>query len=110
MNAGAHAALQERAAALAASEQQLRTLYEALACGVLVWDISGRIVHANVAAQELRLCTTGNASAVSVQIPAFHRYLYLGGFTEAELAAYHDDKIREYEAHRPAWMPRIEID
>lgn len=63
----------------------------------------------NVAAQELRLCTAGNASTVSVRIPAFYRYLYLGGFTEVGLAAYHDDKIREYEAHRPAWMPRIEI-
>ena len=41
------------AAALARSEQQLRSLYEAIACGILVRDRSGKIVHANAAAEEI---------------------------------------------------------
>lgn len=42
-----------RAAALAASEEQLRTRYAAIACGVLVQDPAGHIVHANAAAEEI---------------------------------------------------------
>lgn len=63
----------------------------------------------DVATQELTVGTDGDVNTASVQIPAFHRYLYLGGFTEVGLAASHDDRVREYEAHRLAWMPRIEV-
>gem|GEM_PF-2141137 len=52
-NARAHADLEERAQVLAASQERLRTLYEALACGVVVWGPSGTITHANAAAEEL---------------------------------------------------------
>ena len=45
-NARTHAHVAARAA-------ELRTLYEALACGVLVRDAEGRIVHANAAAEEM---------------------------------------------------------
>lgn len=38
---------------LARSEQELRSLYNAIACGILVRDASGRIVHANAAAAEI---------------------------------------------------------
>ncbi|MBI4492864.1 MAG: EAL domain-containing protein [Chloroflexi bacterium] len=41
------------AAKLAASEQRVRTLYQAMACGVLVWDASGRIIDANTVAEQL---------------------------------------------------------
>jgi PAS domain S-box-containing protein len=40
-------------AALAGSEARLRTMYGAVACGVLVRDASGAIIHANDAAQEV---------------------------------------------------------
>jgi diguanylate cyclase (GGDEF)-like protein/PAS domain S-box-containing protein len=52
-NSRAHAALAERAETLASSQERLRTLYESLACGILVWDDSLRILHANGAAQEI---------------------------------------------------------
>src|SRR4051794_6492699 len=52
----AHAELerrvQERTAALAASEERLRTLYEAVSGAVLVWDAAGELVEANEAAQQ----------------------------------------------------------
>jgi PAS domain S-box-containing protein len=38
---------------LAASEEQLRTLYQALACGVLVRDTDGRITQVNRVAEEV---------------------------------------------------------
>jgi PAS domain S-box-containing protein len=38
---------------LATSEEQLRTLYQALACGVLVRDLEGRIIQANRVAEEI---------------------------------------------------------
>jgi len=40
-------------ASAAASEQRLRTLYEAIACGILVQDADGVILHANAVAEEL---------------------------------------------------------
>ncbi|MBI4492245.1 MAG: EAL domain-containing protein [Chloroflexi bacterium] len=52
-SARARAALGDRAAELAASETRLRTLYEAVACGVLMRDAAGEIVHANRAAEEM---------------------------------------------------------
>jgi PAS domain S-box-containing protein len=42
-----------RADELAASEARLRTLYEALSCGVLVKDGAGLVIHANAAAEEI---------------------------------------------------------
>jgi PAS domain S-box-containing protein len=42
-----------RAGALAASERQIRSLYEAIACGILVRDKSGKIVEVNAAAEEI---------------------------------------------------------
>jgi GAF domain-containing protein len=52
---GRTAAREARAKAeeLAASEARLRTLYEALSCGVLVKDAEGRLTHANAAAEEI---------------------------------------------------------
>lgn len=44
---------QQRAEQLAASEERLRTLYEALSCGVLVKDAEQRVIHANAAAEEI---------------------------------------------------------
>jgi PAS domain S-box-containing protein len=44
--------VQERTAALAASEERLRTLYEAVSGAVLVWDAAGELVEANEAAQQ----------------------------------------------------------
>ena len=38
---------------VAARAEELRTLHEALACGVLVRDAGGHIVHANAAAEEM---------------------------------------------------------
>ncbi|MGH7903724.1 MAG: EAL domain-containing protein [Candidatus Dormibacteraceae bacterium] len=38
---------------LAASEQQLRSLYESIACGVLVQSPAGVVLHANVAAEDI---------------------------------------------------------
>jgi PAS domain S-box-containing protein len=38
---------------LAASEERLRTLYQAMACGVMVRDVSGAIVDANEAAERI---------------------------------------------------------
>ncbi|MBI4491541.1 MAG: PAS domain S-box protein [Chloroflexi bacterium] len=38
---------------LAASEARLRTLYEAVACGVLVWDMRGTAIDVNAAGQEI---------------------------------------------------------
>lgn len=40
-------------AEVAARANELQTRYEGLACGVLVRDSSGRVVHANAAAQEI---------------------------------------------------------
>jgi PAS domain S-box-containing protein len=42
-----------RAAELATSEERLRTLYEALACGVLVKNQRAQIIHANRVAEEI---------------------------------------------------------
>ena len=42
-----------RADELAASEARIRTLYEALTCGVLVKDGAGLVIHANAAAEEI---------------------------------------------------------
>jgi PAS domain S-box-containing protein len=42
-----------RAAELAVSEERLRTLYEALSCGVMVKDREGRVIHVNAAAEEI---------------------------------------------------------
>jgi len=52
-NSQARAVLAERADRLAASQEKLRTLYESVACGVLVWNENQTIVHANAAAQEI---------------------------------------------------------
>lgn len=52
-NAQAHASLEERAATLAASQERLRTFYETLPCGVLVWDRSLSIIQVNPAAAQL---------------------------------------------------------
>jgi PAS domain S-box-containing protein len=41
------------ASALATSEHELRTLYEAISCGILVRDASGRISEVNAAAAEI---------------------------------------------------------
>jgi diguanylate cyclase (GGDEF)-like protein/PAS domain S-box-containing protein len=58
-NSRAHTALAERAETLAASQERLRSLYESLTCGILVWDDSSRILQANAAAQELLGRTEG---------------------------------------------------
>jgi hypothetical protein len=52
---GRSAAREARAKAeeLAASEARLRTLYEALSCGVLVKDAEGRVLHVNAAAEDI---------------------------------------------------------
>src|SRR5688572_12145681 len=44
--------VQERTAALAASEARLRTLYEAVSGAVLVWNAAGELIEANEAAQQ----------------------------------------------------------
>jgi 3-isopropylmalate/(R)-2-methylmalate dehydratase small subunit len=61
----------------------------------------------DVAVQVLHVGALGKSYAAPVQIPAFQRHLYLGGFTELGLAASLDERICEYEAQRHAWMPRI---
>jgi len=63
----------------------------------------------DIAGQTLSVATRPDVTTFSVEIPAFHRYLYLGCFTELGLAAFHEDRIRDYEVQRPAWMPRIEV-
>ena len=63
----------------------------------------------DVATGVLGIGTGDEAGSAPVQIPAFHRHLYLGGFTELELAAAHDADIGAYEADRPAWMPRVDL-
>ena len=52
-NLRAHAALAERANRLAVSQRKLQTLYESVACGILVWNQDSTIIRANVAAQEM---------------------------------------------------------
>jgi PAS domain S-box-containing protein len=42
-----------RAEAVAESERMLRTVYEALGSGVLVYDVDGQIINANAAAEEI---------------------------------------------------------
>ena len=69
---------------------------------VLDWTPDAQLAL-DVASGALRVADLALVTA----IPAFHRHLYLGGFTEVELAAHHDEKIRAHEARRPAWMPRV---
>jgi PAS domain S-box-containing protein len=59
-NARTHAAVEalareaeQRAASVAESERVLRSVYEAIGCGVLVMDPSGIVVTANAAAEEI---------------------------------------------------------
>lgn len=52
-NARAHTQEMRRAEELARSEARIRTLYEAVACGVLVLDPAGVITHANSVAEEM---------------------------------------------------------
>ncbi len=52
-NARAHAAASQRAEIIAESERVLRSVYEAIACGVLVMDTRGTVINANAAAEEI---------------------------------------------------------
>ena len=92
---------------LAGLRQQIDVLDRQL-LDMLHADIDTQL-ELDIAGQTLSVATRPDVTTFSVEIPAFHRYLYLGCFTELGLAAFHEDRIRDYEVQRPAWMPRIEV-
>jgi 3-isopropylmalate/(R)-2-methylmalate dehydratase small subunit len=67
------------------------------------------LLELDIAKQTLSVGTRPEMTILAVEIPAFHRYLYMGCHTELGLAAFHEERIRDYEVQRPAWMPRIEV-
>lgn len=70
-----------------------------------LWQLLQRDPYAPVTVDlETRTVTSGAWQAF-FEIDDYTRYRLLAGLDDISLTLQHEDKIREYEAMRPAWMP-----